>query len=275
MRDVFKPALAALLMAGVAACEPAGTPDPEPEVPVIEPTTETEAEPVAAPDYAAIVADESRPAPDREIDDSRKPVQTLEFAGIQSGMTVYDMESGGGYTAALIAAAVGPEGKVYMQNPEAFAGFIGTALTDRIDGGMSNAEVITTQFDDLQAPDASVDVVTWSMGPHELYYMPDGAPDGLGDVDATYAEISRILKPGGAFVAIDHVAVAGSPASTGGELHRIDPAHVQASAEAAGLVLEAQADFLANPDDPHTAGVFDPSIVGQTDRFVHRYRKPA
>ena len=271
MKDMLKPALAVLLMAGVAACEPGTT--PEPEVPVIEPTAE--AEPAPAPDYAALVANESRLAADKEIDGSRKPVETLAFAQITPGMTVYDMESGGGYTAALLSAAVGPEGKVYMQNPEAFAGFIGTALTDRIAGGMSNAEVITAQFDDLQAPDASIDVVTWSMGPHELYYIPDGAPDGLGDVAGTYAEIARILKPGGALVVIDHSAEAGSPATTGGETHRIDPAHVQTAAEAAGLVLEAEADFLANGDDPLTANVFDPSVVGQTDRFVHRYRKPA
>lgn len=266
------PAIAVLMTAALAACEP-GTPDPEPDTPVVEPTTESESERVAAPDYAAIVADESRLPQDVENDASRKPVETLEFAGIQTGMTVYDMESGGGYTAALISRAVGPEGKVYMQNPESFSGFIGTALTDRIAGGLSNAEIITSQFDDLQAPDASVDVVTWSMGPHELYYTPDGAPDGLGDVEGTYAEIYRILKPGGAFVTIDHVAPEGSPPTTGGETHRIDPAHVQAAAEAAGFVLEAEAAFLANPEDPHTTGVFDPSIIGQTDRFVHRYRK--
>lgn len=271
MKHMLRPALAVLLMAGVAACEPGTT--PEPETPVVEPTTDDAA--AAAPDYAALVADESRPEDDRKIDASRKPVETLAFAEITPGMTVYDMESGGGYTAALLSAAVGPEGKVYMQNPEAFAGFIGTALTDRIAAGMSNAEIVTAQFDDLQAPDASIDVVTWSMGPHELFYVPDDSSDGLGDVAGTYAEVARILKPGGAFVVIDHVAPEGSPPTTGGDTHRIDPAHVQAAAEAAGLVLEAEADFLANAEDPHTANVFDPSIVGQTDRFVHRYRKPA
>ncbi len=270
MKVLAGPALAVMMAAALAACQPAETPEAETATPAAEPGAAAP----ATPDYAAIVADPGRVATDVEIDGSRKPAETLAFAQILPGMTVYDMESGGGYTAALLSAAVGPEGKVYMQNPEAFSGFIGTALTDRIAAGLSNGEVITAQFDDLQAPDASVDVVTWSMGPHELYYMPDGAPDGLGDVAGTYAEIARILKPGGAFVAIDHVAAAGSPPTTGGESHRIDPAHVQAAAEAAGLVLEAEADFLRNPDDPLTAGVFDPSIVGQTDRFVHRYRKP-
>lgn len=274
MRVLAGPAMAVMMAAALAACQPAEDPAAEAPGEATAGETETVVEDVATPDYAAIVADDSRIARDKEIDPSRMPAETLAFAQIMPGMTVYDMESGGGYTAALLSATVGPEGKVYMQNPESFAGFIGTALTDRIAGGMSNAEVITAQFDDLQVADGSVDVVTWSMGPHELYYMPEGAPDGLGDVAGTYAEIMRILKPGGSFVAIDHVAEAGSPTTTGGETHRIDPAHVRAAAEAAGLVFEAEADFLRNADDPLTAGVFDPSIVGQTDRFVHRYRKP-
>lgn len=269
MRLFAGPALAVMAAAALVACQPSETPEAETETAA----TPEAAEPVAAPDYAALVADEGRLASDKDIDGSRKPVETLAFAQIMPGMTVYDMESGGGYTAALLSAAVGPEGKVYMQNPESFSAFIGTALTDRIAGGLSNAEIITAQFDDLQVEDASVDVVTWSMGPHELYYSPEGAPDGLGDVAGTYAEIARILKPGGAFVAIDHYAPEGSPPTTGGDTHRIDPAHVTAAAAAAGLTLEAEADFLHNPEDTLTTNVFDPSIIGNTHRFVIRYRK--
>jgi predicted methyltransferase len=31
---------------------------------------------------------------------------------------------------------------------------------------------------------------------------------------------------------------------------------------------------LANPADPKTANVFDPSIQGKTDQFVYRFKKP-
>jgi predicted methyltransferase len=33
--------------------------------------------------------------------------------------------------------------------------------------------------------------------------------------------------------------------------------------------------LLANPLDPHTAGVFDASIRGRTDQFILKFRRPA
>ena len=43
---------------------------------------------------------------------------------------------------------------------------------------------------------------------------------------------------------------------------------------ATGLVLEAESQIYARPDDPRTANVFDPSIRGKTDQFALRFRKP-
>ena len=41
-----------------------------------------------------------------------------------------------------------------------------------------------------------------------------------------------------------------------------------------GLVWEASIPALRNPGDDRSKPVFDPSIRGKTDRFVHLYRKP-
>jgi predicted methyltransferase len=56
-------------------------------------------------------------------------------------------------------------------------------------------------------------------------------------------------------------------------LHRIEPAAAIEEVTAAGFALEAQSDLLANPDDPKTAGVRDPSIQGETEKFAMRFRK--
>jgi len=40
------------------------------------------------------------------------------------------------------------------------------------------------------------------------------------------------------------------------------------------VVLDGESNALANPEDDHTKGVFDPEIRGKTDRFVLRVRKP-
>lgn len=233
----------------------------------------------AAPamDYAAIaaaaVADPGRPEEDRASDAARKPEATLAFMQVAPGESVFELEAGGGYYTELLSRAAGPEGAVTMQNPEAILQFAGDAIKARLAGGrLANVSQSLSNFDDLDAGDGSMDLVTWVWGPHELFYHPDGA--SLGDPAMSFAEIYRILKPGGVFVVIDHSAQAGAPETTGNDLHRIDKAIVRTLAEGAGLSLDAEADFLANPEDPLTIGVFDPSIRGHTDQFALRFRKP-
>jgi predicted methyltransferase len=94
---------------------------------------------------------------------------------------------------------------------------------------------------------------------------------------ATAADFNRAvyerLKPGGAYVIVDHAAAAGAGTSVAQSLHRIDPASVREEVEAAGFVLDAQSSLLANSDDPHSIKVFDPLVKGGTDRFAYRFRK--
>ena len=94
---------------------------------------------------------------------------------------------------------------------------------------------------------------------------------------ATAADFNRAayerLKPGGSYVIVDHAAAAGAGAGDAQSLHRIDPASVRKEVEAAGFVLDAESIMLANKDDPHSLKVFDPSIKGETDRFVYRFVK--
>lgn len=78
------------------------------------------------------------------------------------------------------------------------------------------------------------------------------------------------LKPGGVFGIIDHV---GNPSADNEKLHRIDPALVIKTAEAAGFVVEEQGDMLANSEDSHSANPFGP-LRGNTDHFVLRLRNP-
>src|SRR5262245_33190430 len=68
-----------------------------------------------APDYDAIVAAPDRAEGDRQADARRKPAQLLAFTGVMGGMKVLDMETSAGYSAELLARAVGPTGTVYAQ----------------------------------------------------------------------------------------------------------------------------------------------------------------
>jgi hypothetical protein len=70
------------------------------------------------------------------------------------------------------------------------------------------------------------------------------------------------------------VAARGSPADVTDTLHRIEPSTVRREVEAAGFKFEGESTILANPSDPHTAGVFDRSIQGRTDQFILKFRRP-
>jgi len=44
---------------------------------------------------------------------------------------------------------------------------------------------------------------------------------------------------------------------------------------AAGFVFVASSDLLRQPGDTRTLKVFDPSVRGNTDQFILKFRKPA
>ena len=225
-------------------------------------------------DHVSILTHPDRPAADLTEDKLRKPTEVLTFIGIEYGMTVVELEAGRGYYTELFAHTVGPEGKVYMHNPLAFDAFFGDAIVERLDDRLDNVQAMRTNFDEITVADGSADLVTWFLGPHELWFRPENAPvEAFGNPDKAFAEIVRVLKPGGVFVAIDHEAAAGAPAASGSDTHRIDPAIVLDHAKRAGLELVEESDLFANPDDDYALSVFDPSVRRKTDRFVFKFRK--
>jgi predicted methyltransferase len=231
--------------------------------------------PLSPADYAAILNDPARTEADKKDDAARKPAEVLAFAQVRPGDTVMELEVGRGWYTDILSGAVGTSGKVITQNPPEFDYSPPAMATRRAAGRLKNVTDTSTHFDALQAPSGSVDKVLWILGPHELYYVPKDTK-GLGDPAKAYAEIMRVLKPGGTFIAMDHAANAGAaPATTGQEIHRIDPAVVLASAKAAGFVLDAKSEVLANPTDDRTKMVFDASVRRHTDQFLFRFRKPS
>jgi len=211
-----------------------------------------------------------RPSEEADDDARRMPLEVLSFAGLEAGMDVLEMEAGGGWYTEILSRAVGPDGSIMMQNPPAFESFTGDADNDRA-ARLSNVTLSTVNFDGLEAANGSIDLVTWILGPHELWFFPGDV--SLGNPEVTFREIARVLKPGGRFLAIDHEAAADSGPEVGGTLHRIHGGLITEYAEAAGLSVVRTSSIHRNPEDQLTNGVFDPSIQGRTDKFVVLFEK--
>jgi predicted methyltransferase len=228
----------------------------------------------AQPPYlTAAINDPARQA-DRSDDARRKIAQVMAFAQVKPGDKVLELIPGSGYFTRVFSGVVGPAGHVYTLWPNEYA----TEAQSDVDNlrklarqpHYANVSVLTQPAAKLDAPE-SVDLVFTSQNYHDY---PDKF---MGKVDPVVLDrqVFKVLKPGGVFVVIDHVAPAGSGMRDTDTLHRIDPAIVRKQAESAGFVFDGESDALRNPADPHDIKVFDKSIRGHTDQFMYRFRKPA
>ncbi len=219
----------------------------------------------------AALADASRPDEDRLLDVNRHPAEVLAFAGLEYGWRVADIAPGGGYYSRVLSTAVGEEGHVYAFNPNWIAENFpdsNAALGALVDS-RSNMTRIVDRVENFDAAiDEPLDAVFL------VLFYHDTAHDGTDRVAMNQA-IYDALRPGGVFIVIDHHAPAGSGLAFVNDTHRIEASVVRNEVTAAGFVLEAESDMLANPDDDRTRSVFTEGLRRHTDRFVYRFRKPA
>jgi predicted methyltransferase len=207
----------------------------------------------------------ARPAEDKQRDAARRPIQTVQFLGIETGHTVIDAIAAGGWFTEVLSAAVGPNGKVLAQNPQFFVsrpGFVEAekARHDRlpnvqaVHGELAAAGIV-----------AQADAAVTALNLHDLYNGQNGEAAAV----AFAKGIFDALKPGGVFGVIDHVGIEGR---NNAQFHRIQIVQARDVLTEAGFRIEAESDILRNPGDDHTKPVFE--MGGRTDQFLIRARKP-
>jgi predicted methyltransferase len=114
-----------------------------------------------------------------------------------------------------------------------------------------------------------------SMVYHDTYWHSDAVDWGPIDRQALLTSLYDALKPGGIVGVVDHFATPGAdPAASVMAVHRIDVAVVERDFAAAGFELAGASDVLRNTNDDYSLSVFDDKVVGRTDRFVLKFRKP-
>ncbi|HET9441679.1 MAG TPA: arsenite methyltransferase [Acidimicrobiales bacterium] len=108
----------------------------------------------------------------------------LVVAELEPGETVLDLGSGGGIDVILSARRVGPTGRAY--GVDMTDEMLDLARRNAAEAGVDNVEFLKGQIEDLPLPDSSVDVV-----------ISNCVINLALDKAAVFAEMSRVLRPGG------------------------------------------------------------------------------
>ena len=221
----------------------------------------------------AALADPQRQAHHDAADARRKPGELIAFAGVKPGDKLLDLIPGDGYWTRIFAKLVGPEGEVYAVWPINYGrtamGNVGTLRGLAADPYYGNIVTQVQPTTTLTAREP-LDVVWTSQNYHDY---PDEFM-GKADPSVLNNAVFKILKPGGTYVVIDHMAEPGSGMRDTSRFHRIDPAIVRQQVEAAGFRFAGESKVLNNPADPLNIAVFEPSIRGRTSQFAYKFVKP-
>ena len=220
------------------------------------------------------LADPGRKADRDGADARRKPGPLIALAGVKPGDKVLDLIPGAGYWTRVFSKTVGPQGKVYAVWPRAYAreamGDVAKLQKMSADPYYGNIVTEVQPSTRLTAPEP-LDVVWTSQNFHDY---PDEFM-GKGDPSQLAKDAFKILKPGGTFMVVDHMAKTGRGVTDTDTLHRIDPAIVRKIAERAGFRFSGESKVLNNPADPLDIPVFAPSIRGHTSQFAYKFVKPS
>jgi predicted methyltransferase len=290
------PVLAFALL--IAACQPAG---------------DSATEEVAAPTEDAQVTSlaailDSMPDEMKARYQYRHPQETLEFFGIEPGMTVMEGLPGGGWYTKVLLPYLGKDGHLIGADyslemwpkfgfaDEAFMEsqrqWTTTFVADAAEwGGDNGASVSAFHLGSMPAELAgTADVVFF---PRVLHNLARFEPDG-GFLTQALADAYAVLKPGGTFAVVQHHARDEmSDEFASGSHGYLKKDFVIAAAEKAGFEFVAESDINANPQDqpseedvvwrlPPTFGSSrdDPELqaqmkaIGESNRMTLKFRKP-
>jgi SAM-dependent methyltransferase len=206
----------------------------------------------------------------------------LEHLGLQPGETVVDLGSGAGIDALIAARAVGPEGHVIGidMTPEMVAKATANAAT----AGVDHVEFRAGRLEALPVDDGTVDAITSNC---VINLVPDKSK--------VFAEIHRVLKPGGRLVVSDVMLDGELPeiitrdvmayiGCVSGAIQREDYLAMLTAAGLSDIEIVKDVDFIASVADSlpkeissamETLGLNGDDLKGVVRSVTYRARKTA
>lgn len=207
-------------------------------------------------------------------DRNRRPVETLEFFGLQDDMTIIELVPGGGWYTKLLVPAVADKGKYYAA--------LGTdRIKERLGDtpGFENMNIVGedgrlyreegSRFYSLEVPKGGIgvkraDMVLTFRNYHNFGEQGRNAMNELA-FDA--------LKKGGIYAVVDHTA-RHMEGPNDENRRRFDPVLAIKEIQAAGFEFVDYSTLHHKPDDELRYEVGRHSVTGNTDRWTLKFRKP-
>lgn len=262
-----------LVLLSLVACQPADEPSNAYEAPAIPDTAPEEhpepAEPMPDPvDRLADVLDE-QPETIRARYQHRNPYETLNFFGIEPGMTVVEALPGGGWYTRILLPYLGEDGKLIAANyPVSLFEQFDWATEEFLASLPEWRETFVRNALDMCVGDcASVDAFWLGDLPEDWHGRADAVlfirvlqnlarfqHEGVDDyLDQAFADAYAVLKPGGVLGVVQHEAREDMPDDWASGAHGyLKKSFVIAQAEAAGFELADESAINENPADQPT-----------------------
>lgn len=217
----------------------------------------------------AAMQSEIRTQQERDRDRNRRPLQTLEFLGLEDDMTVIELLPGGGWYTKILAPVLRDNGQLYLA--------IGAGRVDLSQTSLDKVEVLDVDatltpaegfgvFDmsEFEFPVDGVDMVLTFRNMHNL------TEESRGRLNRA---VFAALAPGGIYGVIDHTR-RHMEKQNFENVRRADPVQIIKEVQAAGFEFVDFSDLHFRADDELRYEVGRRSVAGNTDRFTFRFKKP-
>ena len=247
--------------------------------------------PAASAALAAAVAAPTRTPANVARDRYRHPVETLSFFGVRPNHTVVEIWPGGGWYTEILAPYLAQGGGTYYA---ASLGGRAPALDKMREanaalyGNIRLAAFPAFDAAEQGVPDGSADVVLTFRNVHNGVqgYQRDGQ-DYSADA---FAQMYRMLKPGGTLGVVDHRLPESADAAREKTSGYVKVSTVRRLAEGAGFRFAGASEVNANPKDtadwPNGVWTLPPALrlkevdrekylaIGESDRMTLKFTKP-